>query len=394
MNDPISRRTFVTGMGALGLAATGVRAQGLGPMPSSPVSLNVIDVAGNLALSQKSIDAYKQLNPKLVSRITYTKAPAPELASKLKAQQSAGRVDIDIVLTGTDGLFAGIDQQLWQELLPQFANALPKPEDIYDAGPLKMQALAKGYGLEIAYTPSGPLFEYLPDRVKNVPKTAEDLLAYTRENKGRFLYARPANSGPGRTFLMGLPYLLKDENPSDPQKGWDKTWAYLKALGENIEYYPSGTGQTMKELGDGTRDMIVSTVGWYINPRVLGIVPKEAGLFALDGFHWVADAMFFAVPKGVAPEKMPVVLDLLKHMLKPEQQAFAYDEGYFYPGPSVKAATLAMAPQESRDVLKEFGWPDYDRLIGSAPVELQLQPEQLVLAFRRWDEEVGGAKRK
>ncbi|MBQ0820689.1 extracellular solute-binding protein [Microvirga sp. HBU67558] len=394
MNYSISRRTFVTGMGAMGLAATGVRAQGLGPMPSSPVALNVIDVAGNLALSQKSIDAYKQLNPKAVSRITYTKAPAPELASKLKAQQSAGRVDIDIVLTGTDALFAGIEQQLFQELLPQFSGVLPKPEDIFDGGALKMQALAKGYGLEIAYSPSGPLFEYRPDRVKNVPKTAEDLLAYTRENKGRFLYARPANSGPGRTFLMGLPYLLKDQDPTDPQKGWDKTWAYLKALGENIEYYPSGTGQTMKEIGDGSRDMIVSTVGWYINPRALGIVPKEVGLFALEGFHWVSDAQYFAVPKGVAPEKMPVVIDLLKHMLKPEQQAYFYDEGYFYPGPSVKAATLAMAPKESQDVIKEYGWPDYDRLIGSAPVELQLQPEQLVVAFRRWDEEVGGAKRK
>ena len=104
--------------------------------------------------------------------------------------------------------------------------------------------------------------------------------------------------------------------------------------------------------------------------------------------------MFFAVPKGVSAEKMPVVIDLLKHMLKPEQQAFAYDEGYFYPGPSVKASTLAMAPQESQDVIKEFGWPDYDRVTGSAPLEIQLQADQLVAAFRRWDEEIGGAKRK
>lgn len=394
MDRRVDRRTVVAGMAAVGFMAVGVKAQGLGPMPSSPVALNIIDVAGNLALSQKSIDAYRQQNAKLVSRIAYTKAPAPELASKLKAQQSANRVDIDVVLTGTDGLFAGIEQQLWQELLPQYASALPKPEDIFDAGALKMQALAKGQGMEIAYTPSGPLFEYMPDRVKKAPKTADELLAYTRENKNRFLYARPANSGPGRTFLMGLPYLLGDKDPSDPLKGWDKTWAYLKALGENIEYYPTGTGQTMKELGDGTRDMIVSTVGWYINPRVLGIVPKEAGLFALDGFHWVSDAMFFAVPKGVAPEKMPVIIDLLKHMLKPEQQAFAYDEGYFYPGPSVKTSTLAMAPKESQDAIKEFGWPDYDRLIGAAPLEIQLQADQLVAAFRRWDEEIGGAKRK
>ena len=35
-------------------------------------------------------------SPDLVSRITYTKAPAPELAAKVRAQQEAGRVDIDL----------------------------------------------------------------------------------------------------------------------------------------------------------------------------------------------------------------------------------------------------------------------------------------------------------
>ncbi|MDA4630788.1 hypothetical protein NZA98_06610, partial [Escherichia coli] len=61
----------------------------------------------------------------------------------------------------------------------------------------------------------------MPDRVKKVPTTVEELLAWAKENPNKFLYARPANSGPGRTFLMGLPYLLGDSNPHDPVKGWD-----------------------------------------------------------------------------------------------------------------------------------------------------------------------------
>ena len=32
---------------------------------------------------------------------------------------------------------------------------------------------------------------------------------------------------------MGLPYILGDSDPRDPLKGWDKTWAYLKALGDS-----------------------------------------------------------------------------------------------------------------------------------------------------------------
>jgi putative spermidine/putrescine transport system substrate-binding protein len=48
-----------------------------------------------------------------------------------------------------------------------------------------------------------------------------------------------------------------------------------------------------------------------------------------------------------------------------------------------------MAPQESRDVLAEFGRPEYDKLIESLPTKPPLTPERLVAAFRRWDQEVG-----
>ena len=150
----------------------------------------------------------------------------------------------------------------------------------------------------------------------------------------------------------------------------------------------------MKELGEGTRSMIVSTTGWDINPRVLGIVPKEAKIQALQGFHWVGDAQYMAVPAGVAPDKLAVLLDLMSWVLTPEQQAFTYDEGYFYPGPAVKNVPLSMAPEESRAALAEYGRPEYERLIADNPVEVPLDPDKVVIAFRRWDEQIGGAKRK
>ena len=395
MTNMITRRTFVGGVaGAAGVAALGGPSFAQATLPTSPVSLNVIDVAGNLALTQKAIENYRKAKPNLVSRISFTKATAPELAGKIKAQQDAGRVDIDLVLTGTDGLSAGIEQKLWVDLIPGQANSLPKLDDIYLPPAAKMQGLAKGQGIVVTYYPSGPLLEYMPDKVKNVPTTAVELLAYTKANPGRFLYARPANSGPGRTFIMGLPYILGDSNPQDPAKGWDKTWAFLKELGQNVEYYPSGTGAVMKELGEGSRDMTVSTTGWDINPRVLGVVPKEAKVAALKGFHWVADAHYMCVPKGLANEKLAVLLDLMSFLLTKEQQAYAYDEGYFYPGPAVKGVTLDMAPPESQAAIKEFGRPEYEKWIAENPIELPLQPEQMVVAFRMWDEQIGGGKRK
>lgn len=394
MSDfPISRRGFVGG--AAGLAALGLgNGRVFAAAPASPVTLNVVDVAGNLALTQPAIEAYQKARPNYVSKITFTKAPAPELPGKIKAMRDAGRMDIDLVLTGTDALAAGLDLGLWTKLLPDEAAHLPKLADIYLPGAAAMLPLAQGCGVIVTYYPSGPLLEYMPDRIKTPPTSAEDLLAYTKQNPNRFIYARPANSGPGRTFLMGLPYILGDKDPKDPEKGWDKTWAYLAELGKGIEYYPSGTGATMKELGEGTRDMIVSTTGWDINPRVLGVVPQEAKITSLKGFHWVTDAHYMVVPKGVSADKLTVLLDLMSFLLEPKQQAVTYDQGYFYPGPAVKGVTIDMAPQASQDAIKQFGRPEYEALIASAPLELPLDPGPMVKAFRRWDEQIGAGKAK
>jgi putative spermidine/putrescine transport system substrate-binding protein len=84
----------------------------------------------------------------------------------------------------------------------------------------------------------------------------------------------------------------------------------------------------------------------------------------------------------------------MSFMLKPEQQAVTYDKGYFHPGPTVRGVTLAMAPQESRDVLKEFGRPTYGDVIAKLPTEAPLTPERLVAAFRRWDQEIGSKAAK
>ena len=392
----LTRRQTLAGLGAMAaLPATGAFAASP-PLPSAPVALNVIDVAGNLALTQPAFEAYAKANPNLVSAITFNKATSPELPGKLQAEQAANRLDIDLVLSGTDALSAGIEQNLWVKLLPDHADALPDLDSIYLPGAKAMQALSQGFGVTVTYYPSGPLLEYMPDQVADadVPKTAQGLLDWAKANPNKLIYARPANSGPGRTFIMGLPYLLGDSNPKDPTKGWDKTWAYLKELGKYIEYYPSGTGAVMKELGEGTRAMTVTTTGWDINPRVLGTVPAEAKVAKLDGFHWVTDAHYMIVPKGISDDKLAVLLDLMKYMLAPAAQAVTYDQGYFYPGPAVKDVPITMAPQDSQDAIKQFGRPEYEDWIANNPLETPLMPADMVTAFKTWDEQVGGAQIK
>jgi putative spermidine/putrescine transport system substrate-binding protein len=393
--DP-TRRALLGGLGAaatVGLAA-GARAQSAPPSPPpSPLTLNIVDAAGNLALTQRGFEAYRRKNPKLVGRFAFSQAPSPELPGKIKAQQDAGHVDIDMVLIGTDALSAGIVGGLWEPILPAHQSQLPDLQQVLLPGAAKMQALAQNQGVIVVFCPAGPIFEYLPDKVTNVPKTAQDVLDWSRQNKNKFMYARPANSGPGRAFLMGLPYILGDKDPKDPKNGWAKSWSYLAALGENIEYYPSGTGAVMQEFGEGTRTMIASHTGWDINPRVLGTVPKEAKVFAVDGTHWVNDAHYMVIPKKVPAERLPILIDLMAFMLTKPAQAFTYDKGYFYPGPAVAGVTLDMAPQDSQDAIKEFGRPEYAKWIADFPNEQPLDAENMVYAFQRWDQQVG-SKRK
>jgi putative spermidine/putrescine transport system substrate-binding protein len=361
---------------------------------ADPVSINIVDVAGNLQLTQKGFEAFKAKYPNLVSAITFTNAPAPQLPGKIKAMQAAGRSDIDLVVTGTDALAAGIQQGLWEKLLPDQAAAFPGVLDKYAPGPRKMQDIAQGYGLEVTYMPAGPLLEYNPAKVTDVPKTPEQLLAWCKAHPNKLIYARPANSGPGRTFLMGLPYVLGDKDPTDPVNGWDKTWAFLKQLNDCVPYYPGGTSAVMKELGEGTRDMTVTVTGWDINPRALGIVPAEFKVQAFDNMTWVNDAHYMVIPKGVPKEKLDVLYKLMNFMLEPAQQALTYDDGYFYPGPAVKDVPLSMAPAKSQEVIQKYGRPEYAKLLADRPHVVPLNASAMVAAFQKWDREIGAQKTK
>ncbi len=133
------------------------------------------------------------------------------------------------------------------------------------------------------------------------------------------MYARPANSGPGRTFVMGLPYLLGDKDPRDPIKGWDKTWAYLKELGEYIEYYPAGTSAD----DEGARrrharhDRLARPAGTSIRAisascrRRPRSAPSKASTGSQTRTTW-------CMPKGVSNDKLKVLLDLMTFLLQAE----------------------------------------------------------------------------
>src|SRR5450759_3106910 len=105
--SPTSSATSSSGAAAsAGTAASAGAGASAGPAASAgagPVTLNILDVAGNLQLTKGMIENFKAAHPEIVSSVTYSTAAAPEMAGKLQAQQQGGQVQTSLVLTGPDG---------------------------------------------------------------------------------------------------------------------------------------------------------------------------------------------------------------------------------------------------------------------------------------------------
>jgi putative spermidine/putrescine transport system substrate-binding protein len=329
----------------------------------------------------------------LVSDIEYLIATAPELPAKIKAQQMANNLDTTLVLTGYDGMASGLELKVWDRLIPDNKDFFPGLEANYLPAAKKAYDLFDGYGIAYVLCPGGPMLTYNPDKVKSPPKTPAALLAWAKANPGKFLYARPANSGPGRAFLQGLPYILGDKNPKDP-KTWDKTWAFLKDLDNYIDYYPSGTAITFKELAEGTRWILASHLGWDMNQRILATIPANFQASFFDNTTWVTDAHFMVIPKGLDNDRKNVTLALIAWLMEPKQQAITYDNGYFYPGPAIKNVPLTSAPKETQDKIRPAMRDYFEKAIQSFPSTPQLDAKALVEAMDTWDKLVGAKVKK
>ncbi|WP_345606142.1 extracellular solute-binding protein [Pseudonocardia adelaidensis] len=377
----------LTACGAPG--AQNTQAEAITPArPSSPITLTVLDGAGNVTVQRAIYDGFAAAHPELVSSINYQSAPAPDVAGKVRAQQIAGAVDIGVVIGGTDVLGAAQTENLMLPLLPDHAADLPDLAQVQDEDIAAMQEMANGVGVVNRYGPAGPLLAHRPGQLAEAPSTPEDLLAWAREHPGQFTYAQPPNSGPGRTLLMSLPYMLGDGNPSDPENGWAKTWAYLQELGRYVSSYPPSSTIMNQQFGSGQLQLIPTIVSMDINNRKDGTWAPDTQVSLFADQQWVSDAHYMMVPKGVSPETLYVALELIKWTLQPEQQAMTYATGALTT--ANKEATPERAPADGRAMLQQWGRPDfYPQALGTGAFHTPLTPENQVKAFEIWQREVG-----
>ena len=378
----ISRNLLVRLLAAT-VMAVGVSVLSPGTTRAEPITLSIIDTGGDLASTEVIIRNYAKANPDKVKDIKIQRAPAPELPAKIKAQQDAGRLDINLVLTGQDGgSLLAANKQIIQ--IPNYKTEFPR-DILTDAGKALYDE-GGGYLIPSVGNAGGPVFIYNPSKVPNPPKTAADLLAWAKANPGKFMYARPANSGPGRSILQGMSFILNDSKPMDPETGWDKSWGFLKELGKSVEYYPTGTAITLKEFAQGQRWMIAGIMEWDMKPRAQSVIPPDSKIAILENTTFVVDGHYWAIPTGVPKEQVDVILELMKFMWKPEQQVLTWTA---FIGPVVKSATITSAPKNIQDDVKEFWRPEYDQVGTTWKVSSPLGVTALSYAMDRWDREIG-----
>ena len=128
------------------------------------------------------------------------KALAPELPAILRAAQASSRPDADLVLGGGDILASGIEQSLRVQILPAHAAKFPNVMDNYFKESRKMQELAANQGLAVVYALGGPLLEYNPDKVTQVPTTPAP--------------ARPPEAPPTVYFFASVEFNPRVSSPS------------------------------------------------------------------------------------------------------------------------------------------------------------------------------------
>jgi putative spermidine/putrescine transport system substrate-binding protein len=377
----------------------GVASAGAGAQPatlergSQGVTLTVLDAGGVLSFTRPIIEAFQRSHPNLVDELKFEQAPSTDAVGRIRVQQAAGQALTDLVVGGGDVVGGGIRENVWQRILPVQERRLANTGR-YTAQAKQLQTLTNGFAITVATEYQGPVLSFDPARVQLPARlTAQQLLAWARAHPKRFTYARPPSSGPGRHFLMALPYILGDKNPRDPS-GWRRTWRYLEQLHEYVAPYPSSTSESLRGLAQQNYDLVISTVGWDLGMRAQGVHPLSYRVASFGvgrkNARWMVAGHYAMVPRGITGRRLDAVLRLLNFMLRPNQQVKMYAaQMKSQPGPAVKDVSVANASRETRAAIAKTDRPLYDALFGRVRTAAELEAATLAVALDRWEREIG-----
>ena len=387
MTHPHPRRHLLRAAGRLpaalafagGLLSTTARAE--------PFTLRFLDTT-ETARGVTIFDTFAASRPDLLEGVQTRKEHLEALFGPIRAAVEAGQPPYDVVLTNLDGAMMGAELGLWQPMSRLINPLLPPMDEMLRPLARLLRGAVREQAQIITVSPGGPLLAYAPERLARAPRTAEELLAWARENPGRFLYPRPEFSEAGRCFVAGLPWMLSDQDPLDPTDGWPATWEYLAELDRHVPYYPTTTAAAMQELAEGGVDMVATTVGMDILMRGTGVLPANTALAPLADMHWIPVGLFVAVLRGLPEARLQTIAETIANLLEVPFQRTAFARGLYWPGPVREDVALEHAPPEMQAEMRRLVRPGTPGLIAGGHFAPPLLLEETLTMLRRWDEDV------
>jgi putative spermidine/putrescine transport system substrate-binding protein len=318
--------------------------------------------------------------------VEYGRGTPQEIISKIKAQGDNG--NIDLVITGLDGLPMGIEEGLWEQMVPNYNEEIHQG-DWNEIANAYIETF-DGYGVPITTGSGGPILVYNEDKVKNPPTTYEELKEWIDENPGKFLYPAVSSSGPARGFFLGLAQAMGEDfnNPDS----LDKTWKYLEDISGTISNYPTKTSDSFTALYDGSVDIIPHYPFWFANLQVSGTVPPNIKAVKMTDSKQIIDSHFFVMLKDLPEERKQAALDFLNFAMSKEAQAQGLGVAFLPANGQATADLLKPEYQENYKKLTETILPDYleGETLKVAEDDWVLFPslETANTLYKQWEEKI------
>ena len=314
------------------------------------------------------------------------------MAGKLQAEQAGGRVQTHLVLSGTDGLSAGISRTCSPRSCRTTTAKFPGLTDNYQP------AAADDAGARAGLRRRGRLLPVRPGaRVRPGDKVgdAADLAGPSCSPRPRPTPAAsstPTRPTPARAApsSWACPTCWATRTPRTRSTAGTRPGRSCRSSASYIKNYPSGTTETMKNLGSGGVDMVASTTGWDINPRVLGTVPKD-----------VAGRPHAAAPLGERRAVRAHPEGRVRRRARRRRGADQLDAQARPAGDRLRQRLLLPRPgrqgrdarhgagREPEDASRSSAAPEYDEWISQYPQETSLPADKQVAAFDQWNRLVG-----
>lgn len=308
----------------------------------------------------------------------------PWIGGELQEEVEGGLPSLDAVMTNFAGYALGAARDLWQ---PMPAGLLETYAPLLTPAGRLVQARLGDSALVMGTVPGGPVLVHRRSVLPAAPRSAAGLLDYARQNPGRFQYARPSQSRFGQAFVTAMPYLLGDAAPLDPERGWDRTWPYLRELGQFAGYYPASGRAAAEEFLEGGADLLPALLGSYLLGMATRLLPPDTLCTPFDDAPLVPYSWILAVPRGVPASRIAPVGPLVAFMHDARTQRLMFGRGLVPGSPVADGGTVTVTEHDR--LWTEALTPELSASIQDRKTAAPLDPAAEAYMLRAWDERIG-----